>query len=126
MENLSRVEDEELLARFILYRRWIRADQTVRPDAFIPHPYPDLSVTRHVGLTSDELWQLGKEVADARPAILYGRADVLAASVRQQFLNIVPTATPRNHANVMGWPTEKSAQKSMAQEIAAVAKYVAE
>lgn len=122
--NLSPVQDDEQLARFVLYGRWVRADQTVRPDAFIPHPWPDLSVTRHVGLSQAELWRLGQDIADRRPATLYGRADVEAARVRMHSLQIVPTATPRNHANITNWPEEKSAQKSIAQELAAAAKYV--
>jgi hypothetical protein len=35
------VTSDEQLARFILSSNWIRkSDQTVKPDAFIPHPIP--------------------------------------------------------------------------------------
>ena len=78
------VSDEEWLARFILFRNQIRSDQTVKPDAFIPYPYPDLSVTRHLGLTEKELWETGQEVADSRPATLYGRADAPARTFKEQ------------------------------------------
>lgn len=71
---------EELLARYVLYSKWVRSDQTVRADAFIPYPYPDLSVTRHVGLTEEEIWGLGEEVAGKRGLRLYGRADVAAGA----------------------------------------------
>jgi hypothetical protein len=119
------VADEELLARFVLFSRWVRTrDQTIRPDAFIPHPWPDLSVTRHLGLSEAELWQLGQEVASQRPARLYGRADVQASTVRRQSLRIAPTPEPRNHANVTDWPADKPAQKIIAQVIAAAARYV--
>lgn len=119
------VADEELLARFVLFSRWIRAsDQTVRPDAFIPHPWPDLSVTRHLGLSEAGLWKIGEEVASQRPAMLYGRADVQVFTVRQQSLRIEPTPEPRNHANITGWPPDKPAQKIIAQVIAAAARYV--
>lgn len=121
--SLPAVTDDEWLARFVLYSKWIRADQTLRPDAFIPHPYPDLSVTRHLGLLEPELWQIGQVVADARPAELHGRADVKAHVVITQLLRIVPTATPKNHANITGWSLDKPAQKIVAQEIAAVAEY---
>lgn len=119
------VDDQELLARFVIFSRWIRtSDLTVRPDAFIPHPWPDLSVTRHVGLSEEELWQIGQGVADQRPeATLYGRADIRALNVRARSLRIEPTPEPRNHANISGWPTDKPAQKSIAQLLAAAAKY---
>lgn len=122
--ELPPVTDDELLARFVLFSRWIRSDKTVRPDAFIPHPYPDLSVTRHEGLPEPELWQLGQEVATLRNLTLYGRADVRARAVKAQSLSIQPTPEPRNHANINGWPPDKPAQKIIAQEIAAAAEYV--
>ena len=122
--KLPLVTDDELLARFVLFRSWIRGDQTIRPDAFIPHPYPDLSVTRHVGLLEAELWQIGQTVADKRPARLYGRADVQVLTVKAQSLRIVPTPEPKNHANITGWPVDKSVQKIIALEIAAVAQFV--
>nr|WP_281722468.1 hypothetical protein [Nitrosomonas nitrosa] len=124
----SPVTDSEVLARFVLFRGWIRSsNSTVKPDAFIPYPYPypDLSVTRHISLSVKEIWQIGQAVADSRPATLYGRADIQALHVRRQSLRIVPTSEPRNHANITGWPNDKPAQKIIAQELAAVAHYLA-
>jgi len=122
--SLAPVTADEWLTRFVLYSRWVRTDQTVRPDAFIPYPWPDLSVTRHLGISETELWQLGQTVADERPTILYGRADVQASTVTKQSLRIVPTPKPKNHANITGWPADKPSQKSLAQELAAAAQYV--
>jgi hypothetical protein len=122
--SLPPVSDEELLARFILRRNQIRSDQTVKPDAFIPYPWPDLSVTRYLDLSPAELWTIGKEIADERPATLYGRADVLARIFRKQSLSLTPTHTQKNHVNVGGWPSDKPAQKNIAQEIAAEALFV--
>src|SRR6266516_1964117 len=52
----------ELLARFNTSSGWVRrSNQTVKPDAFIPYPYPALSVTRHRKLTPHELWHLGRK-----------------------------------------------------------------
>lgn len=127
--NRTAVTDDEQLARFILFSKWIRrADQTVRPDAFIPHPYPDLSVTRHKNLSDRELWQIGQAVAKARPAKLYGRADLRAADVRRYALDVESKPEPGNpnHANVIDWPVEKSAQKSIAQQIASGCRFVPE
>lgn len=121
---LTTVADGEILARFVLFSRWIRADGTVKPDAFVPDKNLELSVTRHFGLSHQELWQIGQEIADARPAKLHGRADVMADNVRKQFLDVIPTPQPRNHANIVSWPGEKSAQKIIEQELAAEAEFV--
>jgi hypothetical protein len=120
------VADEECLARFIFFSNWIRnADQTVKPNAFIPHPYPDLSVTRHINLSEEALWKVGQNVADARQINFYGRADICAIAVRRQSLKIdsAPVADNPNHANITGWPADKPAQKIIALELAANSIY---
>lgn len=123
--TLLPVSDEERLARFILRQNQIRSDQTVKPDAFIPYPWPDLSVTRHLGLTDKELWETRQEIADSRPATLHGRADVRGRSFREQSLIVSPTEAPRNHVNITGWPSDKPSQRMIAQELAAAAVFVA-
>ena len=50
------ITDDELLARFMLFSRWIREDRTLRPDGFMPSPNSDLSVTRQFGLSEVALW----------------------------------------------------------------------
>lgn len=122
----SVVADDECLARFILFSKWIRnSDQTVKPDAFIPYPYPNLSVTRHIDLTEEMLWKMGQDVAEARAAKLYGRADIYAAAIWKQQLKIksVPVPNNPNHANIDGWPMDKSTQKIIALQLAADAVY---
>lgn len=122
----SEVADEESLARYILFSNWIRnSDQTVKPDAFIPHPYPDLSVTRHLNLAEDALWKAGQDVAGARGKTLYGRADIYAAAVRKQLLKVEPAPVQNNpnHANIVGWPTGKPAQKIIALQLVADSVY---
>lgn len=121
---LPPVADDEALARFVLFSNWFRRDKTIKPDAFIPYPWPNLSVTRRLDLTDTELWAIGQEIADRRPAMLYGRADVQAITVREQSLSISPTKEPRNHANINGWPSDKPSQKIIAQQIAAAATFV--
>ena len=120
---------DERLARVILFSTWIRSSdsgKTVKPDAFIPYPYSDLSVTRHKNLSEQELWCIGQAIADARPATLYGRADICAAEARRQSLSIEPRPVSNNpnHAVVLGWPVDKPAQKIIAQELAAKANFV--
>jgi len=78
-------------------------------------------------LSIQNLWQIGQQVAAARPASLYRRADVTGAEVRRQKLEVEARPVPENlnHASIIGWPADKPAQKSFAQELSAVARYVA-
>jgi hypothetical protein len=118
---------DELLARFIIFKKWLRADQSVRPDAFFPPNDLNLSVTRHGNLIEPELWKLGQQVADAvslkRDAKLCGRADVTVQQVTEQKLSIVafPLTDNPNHTHITDWPVEKPVQKALAQELAKAA-----
>ncbi len=119
------ISNAEVLARFVVSRRWVRQDNTVKSDAFIPYPYPDLSVTRHIGLSEDELWVVGQGVAAGRSLSLHGRADTHTSIIKGQGLSVhpAPLAENANHANVKGWPKDKSEQKIKALEIAKTAVY---
>lgn len=125
------VADEELLARFVLTKRHITRDGVVlKAEALLPYKWVELSVSRHRGLDEAELWTLGQEVArersksEAREIPLLGRADFGARTARRQKLDVLPAEPPRNHANVVAWPEEKSAQMSLAQELAAKSRFV--
>lgn len=125
MNEQTSVTDDELLARFVLFSKWFRLDETIRPEAFIPHPHVDLSVTRHQLLAENEIWAIGQHVADGRGLTLYGRADICATDVLRQSLSIKAAPVPNNphHANIVGWPEQKPAQKMVALQLAAAAKY---
>jgi len=135
MLDLARVPDVdagEMTARFIVSKRHFnKQTSTLKADAFVPHPYEELSVTRLIEITEDEIWSVGRDVAAARtpPRTLRGRGDVLAATyLRQENLQVVadPVEGNPNHAYVTGWPSadEETAQVMIAKEIAAVAKFV--
>lgn len=114
------ITDDEIIARFIVSKRWIRSDNSVKPEAFMPHPYPDLSVTRHLGLCESQLWAIGKDVVAPTGRTLHGRADVEVSVVRSQDLKVTSAPLPQNpnHANITGWPLGKPEQKIKALEIA--------
>jgi hypothetical protein len=122
------VEPDEILARFVHFKRHVRSfDSTVRPDAFIPHPHADLSVTRHREATADELWNDGRRIATIRQLPLYGRADTSVTAFASEGLRtesdpILPENP--NHAVVTGWPSEKSEQKIKAAQIAIKSQYL--
>lgn len=123
MAELNDISLEEWLARYILYHSHLRHDGTVKQDAFIPYPWPDLSVTRHLQLTENELWDIGRDIASHREKTLLGRADLQVKNFQQHQLEVVaaPVAENSNHANVTGWPKDKPAQKIIAQQIALAA-----
>jgi hypothetical protein len=128
------IHESEPLGRYIVFSRWIRNDETLRPDAFEPQSYvgrsPDLSVTRIEGLTENQLWAIGRAVASSRrpeaPGSLQGYAAIQANAVRRVRLEVTPDPVQNNpnHANIIGWPLELAAQKSLAQELASMAHFV--
>ncbi|QVL32224.1 hypothetical protein KIH39_25880 [Telmatocola sphagniphila] len=115
------VDSVEILARYILSSSHFRkSDQTVKPDAFMPHPRVELSLTRHREATIEELWREGERVAAIRKLTLYGRADVTCSAFLEQSLKVeaIPLADNPNHADAIEWPAEKASQKMKALEIA--------
>lgn len=132
--NVPDVEPDETLARFILSGRHIRSsDDTIRPDAFVPHPRDELSVTRHRDATESEVWDVGRAVAKVRKLTLHGSGNVVADSFLERGLAlhadpiIGHASAPNNpnHANVIGWPeNDRGQQRLLAIQIAARAKLV--
>jgi hypothetical protein len=121
------LSDDEMLARFVLKKEWIRkADNTPKQDAFIPPKDLQLSVTRHTGISTEQLIETGKAVAAETSLQFLGRADIEAGAVVKNALKAVawPLAKNQNHAHVIGWPADKEARKTIAQELAAAAKFV--
>ena len=130
----SRLGDNELVARFVVVKRWIRSNQSVRHNAYMPPRDKKLSVTRHKGISTEKLWSHGKAVAEVRAATekrdvhLLGRSDVRVSDVREQNIEAVPHPIWRenwNHSHLIGWPEDKPRQMMIAKLIAAEAQYVA-
>lgn len=121
--QIPEITYDELLARYIVFSKFIRKDQTVKPGAFMPHPYLDLSVTRHLDATETEIWQVGQDVAQTQNRALHGRSDIQARDCRISSLKVKskPLSNNPNHADIEGWPKEKQDQKSIALELAAAA-----
>jgi len=122
------VRDDERLSRFLLFSRWFsRVQNRVKPDAYIPHPRVELSVSCTEALAESEVWPLGQAVVDSRSdnVTLYGRGDVRASVVRVQKLQIIRDDQPLRHANIVGWPIDsKESQRMLALEIAAASSLV--
>lgn len=123
----SPLSDDEVLARFVLKKEWLRkVDDTIKQDAFIPPKDLQLSVTRHAGISTGQLIEIGKAVAAETSLEFLGRADIKTRAVIKNALKAVawPLAKNQNHAHVIGWPADKEARKTIAQELAASAKFV--
>jgi hypothetical protein len=132
--HVPEVDSDEKLARFILSKRHIRSsDDTIKPDAFVPHPHNELSVTRHRDATVKEIWDVDKAITEVQQRTLHGRRDTVAAAFLERGLGL--QADPiighsnlpdnPNHANVTGWPkNDKGRQRLLALEVAAQAKLV--
>ena len=76
------VDRSETLSRFVVYKRWIRADNTVRSIAFTPNKNGETSVFRIYGITDNEIWDIGdREVASKQNRPIHGRADIIASKV---------------------------------------------
>mgnify|MGYP001617622031 CR=1 FL=1 len=123
------VASSELLARYITSSKWFRKqDQTVKQDAFIPPESPlELSVTRHLNLPENDIWNIGRRIATSISRTLHGRADVETSHVLAQSLSVVPqpVADNPNHANIVGWSSDKDVRKMRALEIVRVARFIA-
>lgn len=117
------VDLSETLSRFVVYNRWIRADNTVRHIAFTPNKNGATSVFRISGISDNEVWNIGeREVGMKRNKPILGRADI-TASIISNHLEIIPSEPPERHADITGWPEEKDKQKDIALELAAKAKF---
>ena len=125
------VGDDERLARFVIEKRWLPKNGVgVNGRALLPYSRVELSVTRHRDLSENEITAAGDFVARERAAKenrqyeLLGRADFQAHDARKEKLDAIPDEPPRNHANVIRWPPEKSAQMAIAMELAALCSFV--
>lgn len=122
-KNIPPVDETELLARYVMQSNLFRSDRTIKPNLFIPHPYEELSVTRHRDATEAEIWQAGVNVATEQQRTLYGRSDILTKHCLVDSLKVTAQPFPDNpnHADITGWPEAKEDQKAIALKLAASA-----
>jgi hypothetical protein len=122
--NVPPVDDDELLARFILSSNEFRGDDSVRPALFMPYKKVTLSVNRHRDASPEETWQIARAIAAQRKKTLYGRSDITVRACKVDSLSVVgKPLLPENpnHAEIVGYPPTREDQKSLAQELAAAA-----
>lgn len=119
--NLPPVEDCEAVTRFLMFSKWIRADNTIKSDAFVPPPDLEFSVTRLRDATDLELWTVGNAVATASNRNLHGRADLQVKAFIDQQLRVQAAPDPQNpnHAIATDWPDQHDKQMLIAKKLAA-------
>lgn len=124
-DNVPPIANGELLARYATQSSHFRkSDRTVKPNLFMPHPHRELSVTRHLHATEDELWAVGQDVCAEMNRKLYGRSDLCVDDCQTETLTVVKKPIKPNnpnHADISGWPSQKQDQKAIALKLAASA-----
>jgi len=118
-ENIS---GNEPACRFITGKDYYRtSDGTVRHNAFMQNREGEASVYRIIDLMDDEIFEIGRLfVAEKKGKPLKGRADIRVAKILENKLRVdsQPDPHPR-HANIVGWPEDKSEIKVLALQLAA-------
>jgi len=70
----------------------------------------EVSVFRTSGLGASAIWEIGTKMKPMART-LHGRAEIRARAVRQKALDVMSAEPPPRHANIIGWPDDKSKQK---------------
>ena len=110
----------EILSRFVLQTNWFSSSENrVKYAAFLPDKNGETSVFRTSGITNNEIWEIGdSEVSIKRGKPILRRADIGTNNVISKDLEVIPREPPLRHANIIGWPDERSKQKIIAIELA--------
>lgn len=107
------IAPEELLSRYLFNpRKFDPSTRKVKYPAFLPNPNNgETSVFRTSSLPKREIWRIGDNIGERRkvPVSVLARGDVPAGHVVKSGLKIDPDKKSL-HANIIGWPEEKSAQ----------------
>ena len=90
----------------------------------MPNQNGEVSVYRTNDLTCSQINEIGRlHVAEIINKKLLGRAEIVTSSILKQNLKIEADTEPHlRHANIIGWPTDKSKHKMNAIELAAKAQ----
>jgi hypothetical protein len=127
---IDRVADGERIARFVRRKSHLRFDGTVKHDAWMPPSDFELSVTRHISLGENGIWERGRAVVAVAGGELVGRADISASDLRTAGfpeMDVVPAPLTENpqHAHIIGWqPGQKPRWMAIAKRLAAASAFV--
>ncbi len=111
---------EEGRNRFIFDRgKYAPKDQRVKYQAFMPAPNGKTSVYRTSQLGDAEIWGLSERYVEPKIGRkTKARGELKVVDVRVAELQVLSTAEPPRHANIVNWPDTEDAQLSIAQVLA--------
>lgn len=123
-DRFMTVENHERLSRFFFFSKWFTpSTKRISPNAFVPHPYINLSVSCTQGLTEAEIWETGKVTQNLlrEPRKLYARGDISTKHILTERLQLIRDDKPLYHANISNWPEDREIQREIAVRIVAQA-----
>jgi hypothetical protein len=125
------VDDSEKIARFIFSSdHFSTISKRVKYGAFLPAKDNKASVFRINGYTEHEISQLDKQFVSGKRTdgkTSKARADFFVLEVRKSQLDVISEPTPhKDHANIEGYTSDKSAQKLKAIELANYATLISQ
>jgi len=121
------VDGDEIITRYINEKsKYAPFANRIKYNAMMPNLNRETSVYRTTDLTDKEIWEIGERyVGQIQNKEILGRGDLVASFIYSKSLFVEPdTEVHRLHANIIGWPSEKSKIKLLAIELAASARLV--
>ena len=112
------------LARFIYHRNLVSMQGRVKHKAFLEtRPPHNTSVDAHFTPREDIHWDAGRKI-NTHP--LVGAADMATSDAIQVGFEVavIPTGINPFHAELQGWPDDKSMRIEKAQQLAAASCFV--
>jgi hypothetical protein len=113
----------EMVARFIYSSGRISVTKgRIKPPAFDPSPYAELSVVHSSNLLDSEVWETGLLTLSSQSgrSTIYGRADIPVKALTDQALKAILDNKPfPRHTSVIGWPNslDENERKSLTKLI---------
>lgn len=114
----------DIAARYLVKRdEFLPESGRVKPRALEPWRR-DLRTSVFVitGLAEDAIWELGRRHVEPTRGPVLARADLAERAITQVGLRLERDDNPPRHASIAGWPSDKHAWRSIAQELAAAAE----
>ena len=126
------ITPNDKLARFVFNSNHIRANGTVKHQAFLPAKDGDTSVFCITGLTHADVWNIADSyVVPVRLKPVKGSAEIISNDALEHNLTVTLSEPPPKHANISNWPgglqptdEDKARRKQIAQRLAEIANWI--
>ena len=114
---------EKDISRFLFDSGHVRADKTIKHNAFIPPKNYRLSVFKTDTLTAEQIYQIGAQyVMPLRGKPIKGVAQVNSSHVVAIGLSFDSDGVPHpRHSNIIGWSEDSSKDRVLALRLASEA-----